>query len=126
MSIAMWCVLLAGLLPIFTVAVAKWGDRSFDNHEPRAWMERQTGLRRRADYAHRNHFEAFGLFAVAVLYATVQHMPATTLDRLAVGYIVLRLLYTVLYLTDRSTLRSVVWTGSWAVAVAIFIMPLWA
>lgn len=59
MTIAYWCVLVAGLMAPFTVAIAKWGRRDFDNSEPRAWLDKQSGLRRRADFAHRNHFEAF-------------------------------------------------------------------
>lgn len=58
MTLSYWCILIAGLMPVLTIAVAKYGRRDFDNAEPRAWLDKQTGVRRRADYAHRNHFEA--------------------------------------------------------------------
>ena len=48
MPIAFWCVLLAGILPVLTVAVAKGGGKSYDNHDPRARLEQQSG-RARAD-----------------------------------------------------------------------------
>ena len=62
MNLSYWCVLIAGILPAATVAIAKWGKRDFDNSEPRRWLEQQEGLRRRADSAHRNHFEACLLY----------------------------------------------------------------
>lgn len=123
MPLPFWCVLFAGLLPVLTVAVAKWGSGHFDNHEPRAWLDRQTGLRRRADYAHRNHFEAFPFFAAAVFTAWTLMGPSAWLDGLALLFVVLRVLYTLLYLFDRPTLRSGVWTLAFLTAVGIFLLP---
>jgi uncharacterized MAPEG superfamily protein len=57
MTFAYWMLLAAALLPYFTVGLAKSGG--FDNHAPRPDLENLTGWRRRADWAHRNHFEAF-------------------------------------------------------------------
>ena len=56
MIIAFWCVLIAGLLPLACTYVAKFGPTSnsagrFDNHNPRAWLAQQTGLRARANAA---------------------------------------------------------------------------
>ncbi|MBB3214349.1 putative MAPEG superfamily protein [Herbaspirillum sp. Sphag1AN] len=121
MAIAYWCILVAGLLPIITVAVAKWGKRDFDNHEPRAWMERLTGLRRRADYAHRNHFEAFPFFAAAVLVAQQTGVAQTRIDTLALTFIIVRLIYTMLYLRDLSSLRSLAWIIGYGCVIALFV-----
>ena len=38
MNLSYWCILIAGILPVVTVAVAKWGRRDFDNAEPRQWI----------------------------------------------------------------------------------------
>lgn len=121
MSLALWCVLLAGLLPILTVVFAKWGRPDFDNGEPRAWMEKLTGRRRRADYAHRNHFEAFPFFAAAVIIAQQLHAPQATVNTLAAIFIVARVAYTVLYLVDRPTLRSIMWAIAYACVIGLFI-----
>lgn len=122
MTIANWCILIAGLLPIVTVAIAKWGDRSFDNHAPRAWMERLSGLRQRADYAHRNHFEALPLFAAGVLVAQQLGAAQGQVDLAAMLFIAMRVVYTLLYLTDRATARSAVWTLGLVCNVALFVI----
>ena len=107
-------------MPVLTVAVAKWGRRDFDNAEPRAWLDKQQGFRRRADYAHRNHFEAFPFFAAAVLIAEQLQADAWRIDSLAIGFIVARILYTVLYLTDKPSLRSIAWVAGYVCVLALF------
>ena len=121
MSLALWCVLIAGLLPVLTVIFAKWGRSDFDNGEPRAWMEKLSGRRRRADYAHRNHFEAFPFFAAAVIIAQQLHAPQATVNTLAAIFIVARIAYTGLYLVDRPTLRSIMWAVAYACVIGLFI-----
>lgn len=120
MPIAYWCLLIAGIMPVATVAIAKWGARDFDNHQPRRWLEKQSGLRQRADAAHRNHFEAFPFFAVGILVAEQLAASQGTIDALAVAYIVIRIIYTALYLSDKATLRSVSWLVSYVVVIALF------
>ena len=123
MPIAFWCVLVAGLMPVLTVAVAKAGSRGYDNHDPRAWLEGQSGRARRADMAHRNHFEAFPFFAAAVLIASHLAAPQARIDELAIAFIVIRVLYTICYLTDRATLRTLFWTIGQLTVIGIFLLP---
>ena len=108
MTLSYWCILIAGLMPVLTIAVAKYGRRDFDNAEPRAWLDKQTGVRRRADYAHRNHFEAFPFFAAAVLVAQQVGAPQGQIDIAALVFITARILYTALYLSDKPSARSAV------------------
>ncbi|QRX81243.1 MAPEG family protein [Glaciimonas sp. PAMC28666] len=122
MTIAYWCVLIAGLMAPCTVAIAKWGRRDFDNSEPRAWLDKQSGLRRRADFAHRNHFEAFPFFAAGVIIAHQVHAAQTTLNTLALVFIAARLIYTACYLTDKSSLRSLAWVIGFAAVIALFVL----
>jgi uncharacterized MAPEG superfamily protein len=119
-TIAFWCVLAAGILPLPTVALAKWGRRDYNNSEPRAWLERLQGMRRRADYAHRNHFEAFPFFAAGVIIATLAHAPQDRIDALAMGFIGLRVIYTGLYVGDVPSLRSACWLLAYLCVVAQF------
>lgn len=122
MNLAYWCVLAAGIMPVATVGIAKWGRRDFDNSEPRAWLEKQKGVRRRADSAHRNHFEAFPFFAAGVLVAQQLQAPQNSIDMLAIAFIASRIVYTWLYLTDRSTLRSVSWFIGYLSVVGLFLI----
>jgi uncharacterized MAPEG superfamily protein len=119
MTVAFWCVLVAGLLPLATVAVAK-ASRNYDNAHPRTWLAEQQGLRRRADFAHRNHYEAFPWFAASVIVAALAHASQERVDILAVAYILLRLAYTAAYLGNRPSLRSVLWIAAFCCALAIF------
>ncbi|WP_075259437.1 MAPEG family protein [Herbaspirillum camelliae] len=122
MTLSYWCILIAGLMPVLTIAVAKYGRRDFDNAEPRAWLDQQTGVRRRADYAHRNHFEAFPFFAAAVLVAQQVGAPQGQIDIAALVFIAARILYTVLYLTDKPSARSAVWIIGYLSVIALFVI----
>lgn len=122
MNISYWCVLAAGVMPAATVAIAKWGKRDFDNSEPRRWLEKQNGLRRRADAAHRNHFEAFPFFAAGILIAQQLHAPQNAINTLALAFIAARIVYTGLYLSDRATLRSVCWVIGYLAVIGLFLI----
>ncbi|KAB7619529.1 glutathione metabolism protein, partial [Verminephrobacter sp. Larva24] len=50
-TVALWCVLAAALLPLGCAWLAKSGSGGFDNHDPRAWLARQTGWHARAHAA---------------------------------------------------------------------------
>src|ERR1700722_10379429 len=60
-TIALWCVLIAGLLPYVATAISKAGA-DYDNRDPRAWLAQQHGYRRRAGAAAVNGFEAVPRF----------------------------------------------------------------
>jgi uncharacterized MAPEG superfamily protein len=120
MTCAYWMLLVAALLPYLTVGLAKSGG--FDNHAPRPSLERLAGWRRRADWAHRNHFEAFPAFAAAVIVAELAHAPQGRINFLAGIFVLLRLIYTVLYLADLAALRSIVWSLGILVVVSLFVL----
>jgi uncharacterized MAPEG superfamily protein len=121
MTIAYWCVLIAGLLPYLAVGFAK-RSRDYDNHQPREWVAKQDAGKQRAYAAHLNSFEVFPLFAAAVIIA--QHLEAQQnwLDGLAVAFIVVRLIYIAMYLKDKATLRSVMWLLGTICVVGIFVL----
>jgi uncharacterized MAPEG superfamily protein len=93
MTIAFWTILAAALLPILSAGIAKGGDKTFDNAAPRAWLDAQSGWRRRANWAQQNHLEAFPPFAAAVLVAGIAGAPQHWADALAVAFVVLRVGY---------------------------------
>jgi uncharacterized MAPEG superfamily protein len=118
---ALWCVLIAGLLPYAATLTAKVGGAKFDNANPRDWLGNQSGFRRRANAAQLNAFEAFPLFAAAVIVAEMQGAPQARIDMLAVVFVFARVAYLGLYLADLATLRSLAWLIGLASAVAIFV-----
>lgn len=121
MTTAYWCVLAAALIPYFTVAVAK-SKGDFDNAAPRDWLARQEGFRKRALWAHQNAFEAFGPFAAAVIIAQLAHAPQGWIDLFAVAFVLARIAYSALYILDKPSLRSIVWTIGFACVVGLFII----
>lgn len=121
MTVALWCVLVAALLPIVCTAIAKWGFKGFDNHNPRDWLARQTGWRARAHAAQGNSWEAFAIFSAGVFAAHLAHAPQARIDVIALAFIGARLIYIVLYITDRAALRSLVWVAGLALSVSLFL-----
>jgi uncharacterized MAPEG superfamily protein len=121
MTIAFWCVLIAGLLPyaVFGPAASK-----LDIRLPRKLVGDLEGSAARAYGAHLNHFEAFPFFAASVIIAHVLSGPSALVNWLAAAFIVVRLFYTTMYLTDRQPLRSASFFVGLAIAVVIFITPL--
>ncbi len=122
MTTAYWCVLAAGLMPYLFTAIAKGSGSRYDNRDPRAWQSRLAGLPARAHAAHLNSFEAFPLFAAAVIVAHLAQAPQVRIDGLALAFIVLRLGYGLCYLAAWATLRSVVWLLAFACCVALFFI----
>ena len=129
LTVAYWTVLIAALLPIVCAGVAKWGamgksrrDGGYDNHDPRAWLARQSDWRARANAAQANSFEALPFFIGAVIIAHQLHAPQMRLDVLAFTWVVLRLLYILMYLANMATMRSVVWVLAFAVNIGILFV----
>ncbi|HEX2791471.1 MAG TPA: MAPEG family protein [Steroidobacteraceae bacterium] len=124
-TVALWCVLIAGLLPYVATAIAKAGA-DYDNRDPRAWLAQQQGYRRRASAAATNGFEVLPLFAAAVLIAQLLHAPQSSANLLAIGFIVARGLHLACYLLDRATLRSIAWLLGLLCVIGLFVISAWA
>ena len=112
-TLAYWCVLVAALLPIICAGIAKSGmfskprrEGGYDNLDPREWLARQSGLRARANAAQANGFEALPFFVGAVVIAHQLGAHQTSLDLLAMLFVVLRMVYIFLYLGGYAMARS--------------------
>ena len=124
MTLAHWMILVAALLPYLCTAVAKAGAPGFDNASPRDWQARLTGWRQRADWAQRNHFEAFPAFAAAVILAEMAGAAPGRVNALAVAFVLLRLAYTGAYLANRPALRSLCFALGFACVIWLFALAL--
>jgi uncharacterized MAPEG superfamily protein len=125
MPTVFWCILAAAILPILSVFPAKL-NKSFDNARPRDPEYWRDGFRARAQGAQANGFEAFPLFAVAVFVGLNQGGDPHWIDRLAVLFVLLRIIYIGCYWADRATPRSLAWAASFLTSLAIFTSSLWS
>ena len=122
MTTALWCVMVAGLLPYAATGAAKWGFKGFDNNNPRAWLAAQTGFRARGNASQANSFEAFPFFAAAVLTASWNHAPQGSVDGFALAFIAARVLYLTAYLANWASFRSLCWMIGVGLVVRIFTL----
>ena len=121
MTVAYWCVLIAAVIPLIAIGIAKAGGERYNNRHPRVWLDKQQGYRARAAAAQSNSFEAFPFFAAAVIIAHLTNAPQGRLDLLAIVFVVARIVYVVCYLADWHWARSFVWTIGFVACVAIFL-----
>ena len=125
MTIAYWCVLIAAVIPLISIGIAKAGGERYNNRHPRVWLDKQQGYRARAAAAEANSFEAFPFFAAAVIVAHLTNAPQARIDLLAILFVIARISYVVCYLADWHWARSVVWLAGYAACIAIFISAVW-
>ena len=111
MTIALYCVFIAAILPYLVVQYAKWSReyRTEGNRAPRRFAEGLSGKKQRAYWAHQNGFEAFPAFAAVVIIAHVVGRAGATIDALAVTFIAARVLYSLFYILDWPNSRSAAW-----------------
>jgi len=120
MTIAIWCILVAQILPYIAFSFVK----GVDPNQPRYQVGDLSGQSLRAYGAHLNGLETFPWFAAAVIVAHMVAGSSRIVDVLAVVYILLRIGHMAAYLTGRQPLRSAAFIVAQFVALAIFISPL--
>lgn len=124
MTTAYLCVVFAFVLPVLLAGYAKVssGFRPRDNHNPREFLAKAQGKALRARWAEQNTYEALPAFFAAVIIAHQLHAPQHLVDNLAIAFIALRLVYAWCYVTDRASLRSLVWMGGLACTIALVVI----
>jgi uncharacterized MAPEG superfamily protein len=120
MTTALWCLMIAAVLPIVCTGIAKWGFDGFDNRRPREWLAKQSGWRARANAAQANSWEALAIFTAAVLTAHLVEAPQPRVDLLALVFIAARVAYIACYVADQASLRSLVWLIGLGASFALF------
>lgn len=117
------CLLAGALIPILVVFIAKSDDR-LDVSKPRDVHLVQTGVRKRAYGAHLNGLEAFPFFAAAIVTAVQVEVEPELLNHAAIGWVVIRVAYTIAYLADLWKVRPTLWFMSVLTSTAIFLLAL--
>ena len=120
MTIAIWCILIAQILPYVAFGFVK----GLDPEQPRFRLGDLKGQSVRAYGAHLNGLETFPWFAAAVIVSQVVGGPSRIVDLLAVVYILVRVGHMAAYISGRQPLRSALFGVGQLVALAIFISPL--
>ena len=120
MTIAIWCIFIAGTLPYIAFSFVK----GIDPNKPRYQVGALDGRSIRAYGAHLNGLETFPWFAAAVIVAHMVGGPSRTADVLAVVYILIRIGHMGAYIGGRQPLRTAAFGLAQLVALAIFVSPL--
>jgi uncharacterized MAPEG superfamily protein len=114
---------VAGVLPYISTSIAKAGAfSSRDNGRTRDWQNELSGWRQRAHWSQLNGFEGYPLFAAAVICAIVLAPDSAIALQVAWGYIAFRVAFIVCFLTDRPSLRSLVWFGGLGSCIGLFVI----
>ena len=122
-SVAIYCMIIASLLPFSFAMFAKLaaGFKLQDNQNPRQFLAKAEGLAARANAVQMNSFEGLPLFLAAVLMAQQMFVSQAMINQLAVAYVVLRVVYGVAYLTNLATFRSVIWLLGLACPILLLV-----
>ncbi|ATC96326.1 MAPEG family protein [Pseudoalteromonas tunicata] len=115
MTTILICAFIAALLPYLAkapVAYAMQKDGGYDNNHPRAQQARLTGFGARALAAHQNSFESLLIFALAIAVVLATNNIGSTVQTLAVIYIIARVFFCIFYYLNIDKLRSLVWLVS--------------
>lgn len=125
MTIAIICVLIAGLQPLFWSVLAKLGSRSaglqYDNKTPRVTMANYHGWCARSNWAQANAHETFPFFAAAVILAMVTGVDTAIINTWAITFVVLRFIYGACYIFDKDSLRSMVWVLAALATIRLYV-----
>lgn len=120
---AVMAVGVACLLPyVFAILSKQVGGFDFkkDNHHPREFLAKTTGLSARLNAVQANSFENLPIFIGAVLLAMYCFVPQNIINFLAWFYVLLRVVYGVAYALDLAVFRSVIWGLSLMCCLQLF------
>ncbi len=125
MNLAYLSILLTALMPILLAGAAKWGGAKqgvrYDNASPRNSLSRLSGWPQRANWAQQNSWEAFPLFAAAVLMALQAGISASDVGLWAGAFVLARCAYVVCYLFDWAGVRSLSWAAGFFICMRLML-----
>jgi uncharacterized MAPEG superfamily protein len=126
MTIPLWCLLAAIILPYVWLGPAASARKeqfgTFDNKQPRQQTAKLEGKGARAYAAHQNAFEALAIFAPAVLVAHVTHADPMYSTVLAIVWVVCRFLHGALYVANIDKARSMAFFLAFVAALGQFVI----
>jgi uncharacterized MAPEG superfamily protein len=109
------------LFPYFFTVLAK-SLPTFNNHDPRQYLQNLTGWRKRAHSIQLNSFEITPAFGIAIIVANLIHAQQSSIDTLAFTFVVSRVCYAICYLSDKASLRSLFWGVGIVCIIGLFLI----
>jgi uncharacterized MAPEG superfamily protein len=126
MPITLWSLLVAALLPYIWFGLAaplrKQELGTLDANHPRLDEVKQTGRGARAMGAHKNAFEALGVWAPAVLAAHATNPQSTLAPTIAIAWMAVRFLHGVTYVIGIAPLRTLLFAVGMVCAVVMYLV----
>jgi len=113
-------VVVASIVPL-GAARSQADFKLADLAAPRAMFERLPAWGQRANWAHKNSFEAFILFAPACLLTLIAGVQSPTTAALALAWPALRLVYIGAYVANLPPLRSLCWAGAMVCTGVLYV-----
>ncbi len=126
MTTPFWCLAIGCFLPYvwgpFALSARLKLPGGLDNKNPRTQYTQLTGSAAHAIAAQANAFEALAVFTAAVIVAHLAHADPVWSARLAVAWLVARVLHGFFYLADLDALRSLIFFVGIACDVGLFVL----
>ena len=124
MTIGYMCLLICMLLPIFWAGVSKYGygDIKYDNESPRDHLSSLSGKAKNGYNAEQNCYETFPAFAAAVIIAHQIGNDQFMINMLCVVFLLTRILHGYFYITNKGSLRSIVFVLGLIANICLFFV----
>lgn len=116
MPVILYTLFLASLMPILLAwtgvffRIRQFGH--FDNNHPRAQQAALTGAGARVQAAQMNAWESLIIYTVVVVIAFAAGVDLHSLSKVAIAFIVLRVLHAIVYIANLAWIRSGVYALS--------------
>ena len=110
-------------MPFVLAPIGQLPDLTYEGFKsPRARWESLDGWKRRANSAHLNGFEILPGFIAAIFVAQQTGVPQSTIDMLALTFVVTRVLHASFYIANFAILRTISWVLGVGCIITLFVI----
>ncbi len=122
MTIAYLCIVISLFIPLLCTVYAKFSTKGYSNRTPREFLAKLEGKAKRANFAQDNFYETFPAFGIGVVAAHQMGAPPSTIDCLAITYVLARIAYAFFYIFNQHIWRTCAWTIGFGATIALFFI----
>ncbi len=116
------CIVISLFIPIISAAFAKFSIKGYNNKNPREFLGNLKGHGKRANFAQINFYETFPAFAIGVVVAHQLNASVSTIDQLAIIYVLARIGYAFFYIMDNHILRTLSWFIAFSAILGLYFI----